>query len=154
MKFASKICGSETPPLIFLSAGTDQAPPSKFWTNAVTLKSLNPCDALLPAVKANKVSCISSGCHEVVHDVGRGSLRAGKMGSVAALLRRWSPGDRQQRCGTIVACCGSGQKSCTARNYAQVHGLDSQDSKYAGGARADSTTDELRIIKLRSSRGR
>jgi nitrate/TMAO reductase-like tetraheme cytochrome c subunit len=25
---------------------------------------------LLPAVKANKVSCISSGCHEVVHDVG------------------------------------------------------------------------------------
>jgi cytochrome c-type protein NapC len=25
--------------------------------------------ALLPAIKANKVSCISSGCHEVVHDV-------------------------------------------------------------------------------------
>jgi predicted CXXCH cytochrome family protein len=25
---------------------------------------------LLPAVKANKVSCISSGCHEVVHRVG------------------------------------------------------------------------------------
>jgi cytochrome c-type protein NapC len=24
---------------------------------------------LLPAVKANKVSCVSSGCHEVVHDV-------------------------------------------------------------------------------------
>ena len=25
----------------------------------------------LPAVKANKLSCISSGCHEVVHNVGR-----------------------------------------------------------------------------------
>ena len=25
---------------------------------------------LLPAVKANKVSCVSSGCHEVVHNVG------------------------------------------------------------------------------------
>src|SRR6266849_3856832 len=25
---------------------------------------------LLPAVKANKVSCVSSGCHAVVHDVG------------------------------------------------------------------------------------
>jgi cytochrome c-type protein NapC len=25
---------------------------------------------LLPAIKANKVSCISSGCHEVVHNVG------------------------------------------------------------------------------------
>ena len=25
---------------------------------------------LLPAVKANRVSCISSGCHEVVHNVG------------------------------------------------------------------------------------
>lgn len=25
---------------------------------------------LLPAVKANKVSCISSGCHDVVHNVG------------------------------------------------------------------------------------
>jgi cytochrome c-type protein NapC len=26
--------------------------------------------ALLPAVKANKTSCVSSGCHEVVHNVG------------------------------------------------------------------------------------
>jgi cytochrome c-type protein NapC len=26
--------------------------------------------ALLPAVKANKLSCLSSGCHEVVHNVG------------------------------------------------------------------------------------
>ena len=26
---------------------------------------------LLPAIKANKTSCISSGCHEVVHDVGK-----------------------------------------------------------------------------------
>jgi cytochrome c-type protein NapC len=26
--------------------------------------------ALLPAVKANKTSCLSSGCHEVVHNVG------------------------------------------------------------------------------------
>ena len=25
---------------------------------------------MLPAVKANRVSCISSGCHDVVHDVG------------------------------------------------------------------------------------
>jgi cytochrome c-type protein NapC len=25
---------------------------------------------LLPAVKANKVSCVSSGCHEIVHNVG------------------------------------------------------------------------------------
>lgn len=25
---------------------------------------------LLPAIKANKTSCISSGCHDVVHDVG------------------------------------------------------------------------------------
>jgi hypothetical protein len=25
---------------------------------------------LLPAVKANKLSCLSSGCHEVVHNVG------------------------------------------------------------------------------------
>jgi cytochrome c-type protein NapC len=25
---------------------------------------------LLPAIKANKVSCVSSGCHNVVHDVG------------------------------------------------------------------------------------
>ncbi len=25
---------------------------------------------LLPALKANKVSCMSSGCHQVVHDVG------------------------------------------------------------------------------------
>jgi len=24
---------------------------------------------LLPAVKANKVSCVSSGCHDVVHNV-------------------------------------------------------------------------------------
>ena len=26
--------------------------------------------ALLPAIKANKTSCLSSGCHEVVHNVG------------------------------------------------------------------------------------
>lgn len=26
---------------------------------------------LLPAIKANKTSCISSGCHDVVHDVGK-----------------------------------------------------------------------------------
>ena len=26
--------------------------------------------ALLPAVKANKTSCLSGGCHEVVHNVG------------------------------------------------------------------------------------
>lgn len=26
---------------------------------------------LLPAIKANKISCISSGCHDVVHDVGK-----------------------------------------------------------------------------------
>jgi cytochrome c-type protein NapC len=26
---------------------------------------------LLPAVKANKVSCLSSGCHDTVHDVSR-----------------------------------------------------------------------------------
>jgi hypothetical protein len=25
---------------------------------------------LLPAVKVNKISCLSSGCHEVVHNVG------------------------------------------------------------------------------------
>lgn len=25
---------------------------------------------LLPSIKANKVSCVSSGCHELVHDVG------------------------------------------------------------------------------------
>jgi nitrate/TMAO reductase-like tetraheme cytochrome c subunit len=31
---------------------------------------------LLPAVKANKVSCVSSGCHEVVHDVA--SLKSAK----------------------------------------------------------------------------
>jgi hypothetical protein len=24
----------------------------------------------LPAVKANKLSCVSSGCHDVVHNVG------------------------------------------------------------------------------------
>jgi nitrate/TMAO reductase-like tetraheme cytochrome c subunit len=32
---------------------------------------------LLPAIKANKTSCISSGCHEVVHNVG--SLSKAKM---------------------------------------------------------------------------
>jgi predicted CXXCH cytochrome family protein len=26
---------------------------------------------LLPAVKSNKISCISSGCHDVVHDVAK-----------------------------------------------------------------------------------
>ena len=26
---------------------------------------------LLPAIKANKTSCISSGCHDVVHDVAK-----------------------------------------------------------------------------------
>jgi hypothetical protein len=26
---------------------------------------------LIPALKANKTSCISSGCHEIVHDVGK-----------------------------------------------------------------------------------
>jgi cytochrome c-type protein NapC len=26
---------------------------------------------LLPAVKANKISCLSSGCHDVVHNVGQ-----------------------------------------------------------------------------------
>jgi cytochrome c-type protein NapC len=26
--------------------------------------------ALLPAIKANKISCVSSGCHEVVHNLG------------------------------------------------------------------------------------
>jgi hypothetical protein len=26
---------------------------------------------LLPAVKANKLSCFSSGCHDVVHNVGQ-----------------------------------------------------------------------------------
>jgi cytochrome c-type protein NapC len=31
---------------------------------------------LLPALKANKTSCISSGCHELVHDVG--SLKGAK----------------------------------------------------------------------------
>jgi hypothetical protein len=46
MKFASKICGSEMPSLIFLSAGTDQASSSKLCANAVTSKSLNPRDAL------------------------------------------------------------------------------------------------------------
>jgi cytochrome c-type protein NapC len=30
----------------------------------------NADPALLPAVKANKLSCLSSGCHEVVHNVG------------------------------------------------------------------------------------
>jgi hypothetical protein len=25
---------------------------------------------LLPAIKANKKSCVSSGCHDVVHNVG------------------------------------------------------------------------------------
>jgi cytochrome c-type protein NapC len=30
----------------------------------------NAAPDLLPAVKANKISCISSGCHEVVHNVG------------------------------------------------------------------------------------
>jgi hypothetical protein len=32
------------------------------------------------------------------------------MGSVDALLQRWSPGDRQQRRGTSVARCSSRQK--------------------------------------------
>ncbi|MGB6684889.1 MAG: NapC/NirT family cytochrome c [Candidatus Acidiferrum sp.] len=31
----------------------------------------NADPAMLPAIKANKVSCISSGCHDVVHNVGR-----------------------------------------------------------------------------------
>ena len=26
---------------------------------------------LLPAVKANKISCLSSGCHDVVHNIGQ-----------------------------------------------------------------------------------
>ena len=34
---------------------------------------------LLPAVKANKLSCVSSGCHEVVHNVG--TLAKAKMWS-------------------------------------------------------------------------
>src|SRR5262249_15175428 len=43
-EYASKTCGLQTPPLIFLSAGTDQLSPSKFCVNTVTSKSLNPRD--------------------------------------------------------------------------------------------------------------
>src|SRR5436309_12978048 len=86
---------------------------------------------------------------EAVEKIGHragGSLRTRTMGSVAALLRQWSTGDRQQRGGTIVARCRSGKKSCTGRNYAQFHGLDSQDSKYAGGARTKLCIPGLHII--------
>ena len=31
----------------------------------------NADPATLPAIKANTLSCISSGCHDVVHNVGR-----------------------------------------------------------------------------------
>src|ERR1700722_6348677 len=52
MKFVSKTCSSEVPPPIFLSAGTDRAPPSKFCAKVVTSKFLDPCDALpVPAVR-------------------------------------------------------------------------------------------------------
>ena len=46
---------------------------------------------------------------EIGHRAG-GSLRTRTMGSVAALLRRWSTGNRQQRGGASVARCRAGKK--------------------------------------------
>jgi transposase len=59
------------------------------------------------------------------------SLRAWTMGIADALLRRRSTGDRQQRCGTIVARCGSRQKELLVR------GIGSRRRKRCGDLQPD-----------------
>src|SRR6266478_1356203 len=55
---------------------------------------------------------------EAVEKIGHragGSLRARTMGSVAALLRQWSTGDRQQRGGASLARCRARKKKLSFR---------------------------------------